>query len=1028
MKSLTRFLLKNNLFVHYLSLILVLLGVFSLFKIRREARPNVDFDRIAVSVYYNGAAAGDVEELVLKPIEDEIDGIDGIKEYRSTAFEGVGSMSISIDPDYAEKRQVIDEVQRAINKVNLPTDVEDPVITEIKASKINVYTFSLMSEGLTTLELREHAKNIMDEIKLKVLGVSTVEASGLKDLEYRISIKPEILKKNMITLSEIMNSLSNWNRVSPAGEIDQDKKTYSIRVDEQMKTVEDIKNHTVKSVDGSYVLKIKDLGDVKLQNKEVKQEYLVNGKTGVSISVYKQISADIIDVATGVDSFLKNYQFKEGLTYFTTWDDSKNIRNKLKTIVLNACFGLFLVLISLTLFVSTRLAFITAFGIPIAFLSGMASLYFLGMTLNSLVVLGMVVVLGMLIDDAIVVAENIYAHVEEGMAPHEAAIKGVSEVASPVIATVLTTVFAFLPIVFMDGVMGQFLRVIPIAVIVILSFSLFEALFILPTHCADFLKKIDQNKVDKLDVMGGLKKIYLNYVNWATSSKKSIGSVLLVFIIFIASTVFVVKKIKFELFPRTGISSLSVTSSFPLNTQIDKSLAFAKELNLALSESDVADDIFSFSTTVGSATIGGMSGVREQGSHLSSSTIRFVDDTDFVYREKEVLKKVKEIIKSVDDKYNNETLVSVPRPGPPTDSDIQLILYSRNFETSVKASDKVMEFLDKSEAISNLKSDLSEKVDYYRIKINKKNAIENGLSFDSISRAVFSGLYGVAATQTRVADDEVDIVVSLDKSENLNIADVNDLLFLNKFDSLVSLKSFAEVNLEKATPTIQRMDGKRSISIFADVLTEKSTPAVENNKLKEQLKILREEFPTVNFDVTGADLQRIEILRETGLFYTFSIFAIFIVISLSFTSLFFPLLVLFAVPFGLMGVVWALYLNNMPLSVMGLIGTVGLSGVVVNSSIILIQFFLEEIRRGVGLKNALLSACSRRFRPIVITSITTLLGLAPTIYSVAGKDPFIQPLVMSLGWGLLVSTILTLFVLPTLIYIILCKLPSFRED
>ena len=1028
MERLTRYLLKNTLFIHYLTIVLVLFGLFAIYKLRREARPNVNFDRIAITVPYNGSAASDVEELILKPIEKEIDGIDGIKEYRSTAFEGVGSMSIALDPNYPEKKQVINEVQRGVNQALLPKDAGSPKVLEIKASKINVYTFSLVGENVSALELRDQAKDLMNDIKFNVPGVSTVEASGLKDLEYRISIKPEVLKRSMVTLNEIMASLANWNRVSPAGEMDQNQKTYSIRLDEQMKTVDAIKEHTIKAIDGNYKLKVKDLGEVKLQNKEVKQEYLVNGKKGISILIYKQESADIVNVATGVSVFLENYKFKKNISYITTRNDSKNIQNSLKTIFLNALFGLALVLISLTLFVSTRLALITAIGIPVAFLGGLGALYLFGMTLNTLVVLGMVVVLGMLVDDAIVVAENIYSHVEDGLSPFEASVKGVVEVASPVIATVLTTIFAFLPIVFMDGIMGQFLRVIPIAVIVILVFSLFEALFILPIHCSDFLNPTKVHLKKGWDVMGKLKSKYISYVTWSINSKLSILSVLLSFLIFIVSTFFIVKKIKFELFPRRGIKSLSITSEFPLNTQLKESEIFTKEIFEALSASEeVKDDIFSFSTTIGAATIGGISGVREQGSHLSSSTIRFVDDTSFIYREQKVIKKIKQIIKSIDKKYSNKILISVPRPGPPVESDIELMISSRDFNKSVQSSEEIYEFLNKKKTITNLRSDFTNKVDYYHIAINKEQAIENGLSFTDISRTVFSGLYGIPATKTRIGDDEVDLTVSLDKSQGLGLKEVNNLLFLNKFDALVPLKSFASVNLKKTTPTIQRIDGKKAITIFGDVKAKASSPARENALLKEHLKGVKEKYPSVSFEVGGADLQRIELLKETGMFYGFSVVGIFIVISLSFISIGFPFLVLFAVPFGLIGVIWALFLHSMPLSIMGLIGVVGLSGVVVNSSIILIQFFLKELRKGIPLKEALITACSRRFRPIVITSITTLLGLAPTIYSIAGKDAFIQPLVLALGWGLFVSTFLTLCILPTLMYIILCKIPSFKS-
>ena len=528
--------------------------------------------------------------------------------------------------------------------------------------------------------------------------------------------------------------------------------------------------------------------------------------------------------------------------------------------------------------------------------------------------------------------------------------------------------------------------------------------------------------------MGKLKSKYISYVTWSINSKLSILSVLLSFLIFIVSTFFIVKKIKFELFPRRGIKSLLITSEFPLNTQLKESEIFTKEIFEALSASEeVKDDIFSFSTTIGAATIGGISGVREQGSHLSSSTIRFVDDTSFIYREQKVIKKIKQIIKSIDKKYSNKILISIPRPGPPVESDIELMISSRDFNKSVQSSEEIYEFLNKKKTITNLRSDFTNKVDYYHIAINKEQAIENGLSFTDISRTVFSGLYGIPATKTRIGDDEVDLTVSLDKSQGLGLKEVNNLLFLNKFDALVPLKSFASVNLKKTTPTIQRIDGKKAITIFADVKAKASSPARENALLKEHLKGVKERYPSVSFEVGGADLQRIELLKETGMFYGFSIVGIFIVISLSFISIGFPFLVLFAVPFGLIGVIWALFLHSMPLSLMGLIGVVGLSGVVVNSSIILIQFFLKELRKGIPLKEALIIACSRRFRPIVITSITTLLGLAPTIYSIAGKDAFIQPLVLALGWGLFVSTFLTLCILPTLMYIILCKIPSFKS-
>lgn len=1020
MKRATTFLLDHSLFIHYLTLVIFLMGSFAFFHMRREARPSVNFDRISVFVAYNGASATDVEELVLKPIEDEIEGIDGIEEYRSSAFEGIGQMSIKIDPDYPQKKDVIDEVQRAVSQASLPADVLDPVVNEIKASKITVYSFALMG-NVDPLTLRNEAKKLEDELK-NIEGVSQVDLNGLNKLEYRIEVLPKTLDDKILTLSEIMASLRNWNKVSPAGEVDSGEKNYPIRIDERLETAEDIENLTVRSNDAGIGLKIKDVASVKLQSKELKQEFLVNGKRAIALSVIKNESADIVSVVERVKTFLQDYKFSSSVEIATYYDDSIRIKNSLRSVFFNAMLGLVLVLVSLMLFVSTRLAFVTAIGMPVAFLGGVAVLYTMGMTLNSLVVLGMIVVLGMLVDDAIVVAENIYSHVERGLSPREAAVRGVSEVAAPVFATVLTTVFAFLPVAYMEGIMGQFLKVIPITVIVILLFSLFEALIILPSHAADFLKKKEEVVIEEKGVLKFIKKKYLSFLDWSLSSRLSKSLLLVVFLLFGGTTFFVAKNfVKFEMFPRAGIEFLTINSEFPVNTSKDKSKDLLEKMYVSLSESEVSEEIFSMSANIGQASKGGVSGSREQGSHLAQTVLRLTDDPTFVYREKDVVKKIKEIVNKTAEGARAKISISVPRMGPPIESDIQILVSSRDFSKSEKVVEEIVEELNNIEGAINIQSDLMNTIDYYRVKIDKALAAESGFQFSEISSAIFSAFYGIAATKTRIGDDEVDIVVSLDKKSRDSIEKLENLKFLNANRVLVPLRSFATIQKEKALPSVQRQDGKRAVSIFGDVDQKVSSNAEANKKLMAKLPEIRKKYPSVSIEVGGSESQRMETLKETGTLFLFSLVGIFIVISLSFNSLFFPFLVMFAIPFGLMGVVWALFLHNTPLSVMGLVGVVGLSGVVVNGSIILIQFLLEELRQQIPLKEAILIAAQRRFRPIVITSITTLLGLAPTIYSAGGKDPFIQPLALSLGWGLMVSTLLTLFVLPVLIYIFSCK-------
>jgi len=814
--KLTKFLLGRSLLIHYITIVIVALGLFALVKMRREARPAVNFDRIAVTVGYNGASATDVEELILKPIEDEIDAIDGIEEYRSTGFEGIASMSIKLDPDYPEKEDIVDEVQRAIDQVSLPEDASDPIVKEIKASKITVYSLALMGD-VPPLTLRTAAKKLERELK-KIEGVSTVDISGLEELEYRIQVKPDILNAKSVGIGEIMTTLRNWNRVSPGGEVDLKGKTFAIRLDEQLKTKESIENLTIRANDAGVGVKIKDIGTVNLQTKELKQEQLVNGKRGVSLSIKKAEAADIVTVVDSIKDFLKDYNFEDGIEPVVYYDDSVRIANSLKSVFLNAGLGLALVLISLMLFVSTRLALVTSIGMPIAFLGGVFTIFVLGMTLNSLVVLGMIVVLGMLVDDAIVVAENIYSYIERGETPRDAAVKGVAEVASPVLATVMTTVFAFLPVVYMEGVMGQFLKVIPITVIFILAFSLFEALIILPTHCAEILKqKKDADENQPNGPIERLREKYVAFVKWSIGSKVSLSMIVLSFVVLVGATAVVRKKVKFELFPRSGVEYLNISAEFPINTAKEKSKDFVQKLYAEFKKQDFFGDIFAMSSQVGSISKGGVSGSREQGSHLSQTTLRLTDDPDFVYREDEVVEKVKKTVELIAKETGAKASVGVPRRGPPTESDIQVLITSPNFAKSTEATDALVAYLKSQKENQNVQSDLMTQTQFYKVKIDKALAVESGLRFADISSTVFSAFYGAAATTTRVGEDEVDLVVSFDSQSRQDIKSLEEIKFNNARGVLVPLKSFAQIEMDSSTPSIQRLDGARAVSVFGDV-------------------------------------------------------------------------------------------------------------------------------------------------------------------------------------------------------------------
>jgi len=518
--------LKNTLFVHYITIIIVILGVMSLIKMQREARPNVNFNRVNIVAAYPGASPSDIEELVIDPIEDKISEVDGVEEYRSVSFQGAGSISVQIDDDYPDVTAVIDEVRRKVSEVRgLPAAVDDPVVSEVKAINIPILGMALYGD-LDPFDMKLEVEKMKDFLK-KLPGVQSVNYVGLEDLQLKVLANPKKLNKYDITLLEMISGLSAWSKERPGGVLENSDLSASVTVGKSYDNIDEIKNFVVRSNDSRQTVSLKNIADVSYDTEKSQVKNLYGGKNAALLTIVKKPFSDIVKTVDLVNEELASYKknLPEGLDYKLYNDQATRVRNRLSIVAQNAIFGLILVLILLIIFLDLRSAIVTSIGIPVAVCGGIAILYLLGNTMNSLLLVGLIIVLGMLVDDAIVVCENIYSYLEQGMKPVQAALKGTSEIATPVIATVLTTVFAFYPILFMEGIMGQFLSVIPLTVIVLLAASLFEALIILPVHAGEMMKVVKKKK----SFFSRLESIYGSYLRWSIKFKWLILIVLLIF-------------------------------------------------------------------------------------------------------------------------------------------------------------------------------------------------------------------------------------------------------------------------------------------------------------------------------------------------------------------------------------------------------------------------------------------------------------------------------------------------------------------
>ncbi len=1013
LKTFFSWLSDNTLFVHYLTIVIFMVGIYSFTKVQREARPNVDFNRVAISAVYPGASPQDIEELVVDPIEEKIEEVDGVEEYRSVSFNGAGSISVKIDDEYPEPRIVVDELRRKISEVNdLPQNVEDPLVTEIKASNIPVIRIALYGEA-TPYNFKLELEKLKDLLK-RVPGVQSVDDANLQELQLKVLTSPEKLNQYDITLIEMISSLSQWSRQKPGGLFESGSETVSMNVGEDYNELDKINNFVIRSNDSGKAVVLKDLASVGYDLEKTQVKTLFESKEAVILTIVKKPFSDIVSTVDRLKLTLSDYEKKlpDGLKLKEYTDQSILVRNRLSIVTSNALFGLALVLLVLMISLDWRSALVTSFGLPIAVIGGLTIVFFLGNTLNSLVIIGLVIVLGMLVDDATVVCENIYSYVEKGFPPKEAAVKGVSEIAVPVLASVMTTVFAFFPILFMKEIIGQFLRVIPLTVIAMLFMSLIEALIISPTHAAEIMKKSEVKKkngfIQKLEIK------YKKYIHWSIKNRFFI---LVFFTLFFALSIFQSKKLfeRFTLFPATGLEGLSVRLELPKNVPIEKTSLMTQNLieELKLVSESSFDSVYA---TIGQVTTGGNSGgSRQSGSHLSGITVVFISDASFYKTEDRIVKNIRAVTREFSEKEKVKASITLDRPGPPQGKPIQLEIASRDTKKGEMISEKLKSEFSKMKGVSSLETDLDGDTKKYRFTINNDLAVSEGVNPADIAQTVFAASTGSVAEEILKNNEKIEILVGVIPSEVESIDNIINLKVRNRNGQAVGLKAFVDVKEESGPSSIQRLNGLRTVTLFGEVDEEIISGRQANANIQPLITKLLNENPDVSINTGGGEKDRMNALLDTKRLYIIALILIFLIISLSFQSVLYPVLVVLTIPMGLCGVVWALRLHEQPLSVMGIIGVVGLSGVVVNTSILLLSFVQRGIQGGLSLNVALAEAGTKRLRAIMITTSTTLIGLFPTMYGLGGKDYFIQPIALVLGWGLLVATLLTLFGLPALV-------------
>jgi multidrug efflux pump subunit AcrB len=1036
---------KNSVASNLLMFALILGGLLFLPFIKQEVFPEFALDMVTVQVVYPGASPEESERALTKAIEENVRGVDGVKEVRSTSSEGVSFTTIELLLGTNSDRALSD-IKSAVDRItSFPEDAERPIVSVVA---IRNQVVSLVLHGnVGEMPLRQLAEQTRDEL-LADPRISTVELAGVRPYEINVEIPRDRLRAYGLTMDQVAQAIRAANVEVPAGGIKTEQGEILLRTKERRDFGQEFEEITILSrPDGSEV-KLGDLARVDDSFAETDQEASFNGEQAAMVRVYRVGEQTPIEVSNAVREYIENNEqnLPPGVKLAVWGDRSEMYRDRIDLLMRNARLGLILVLFSLGLFLEIRLAFWVTLGIPISFLGTLLVMPALGASINMISLFAFIVTLGIVVDDAIVVGEAVHKRRQDGMPLAKAAIVGTHDVAKPVIFSVLTTIVAFSPLLFVPGVMGKFFKQIPTVVIIVLLLSLVESLLVLPAHLghenpiARFVHRILRAMFgSRLGPIGWIyrgqqrfsgayERFILNY--FAPFLRRVVRHryvALAVGVAILMSSCGVVAggRIDFTFMPKIEMDVVFAQLVMPYGTPADKSkenmdrmVAAAKEvMEEAGGEAEISRGIFA---QTGAANFGGMgrgpAGVGGAvGSHISEVSLfmtrvdeRKIGAKEFAHRWRA----------KIGDVPGADTLKLSFTMGVSASAPISIELTHRDVSTLEKAAS---ELAGEMRAFNGVK-DIDDGVSLGKQQLNftlKPEARSLGITEVGLARQVRAAFFGSEASRQQRGRDEVRVYVRAPRNERSSLHDLDQLLLRTPQGGEVPLGMAATIDRGRAYTQIKRRDGKRVLAVEADVeegVTNANEVLAEIKK--DALPALMRRHPGLSYQLSGQQQQQAESLEAMKSGFKMALILMFALMAIPFRSYIQPIIIMIAIPFGMVGALIGHLIMGYDLSMLSMMGLVALSGVVVNDSLVLISAVNSFRASGMSVMESVVAGGARRFRPIMLTSITTFLGLAPMIFEKSMQARFLIPMALSLGFGVLFATFIILLLVPSLYMII----------
>ena len=1011
------YFIKNTRLNYMLLVFLAYMGYNAYANIPKEIFPDVELDKISVLGAYSGTSASVMDKMAVRDIEDELSNINGIDKTETTITPGAFAIILTLN-ESANKINTLSRVKDSISvtRQNLPSDMNEPIAKLLDKSR-SLIKLSLSSDTLSRGDLTVIAKEVKSKLS-KIKDISEVLIRGDSKEEVSIRIDSEAVLAYNLSHASLQKAISELSYIFPIGDIEQKGNFVYISTSNGKSSAPEWED-SILNIDGRFI-RLGDIAKVKVEYPQTDTLATFNNKPTITLKISKGDRGDSIALSKKLREYIKTQEKNyDGVEFYFYQDTSKPVEKRLSTITSNLLLGLILVFFSMYVLINLRIAIIVALGIPFSFIIGLLFIYYMGYSINIVSLLGALIVIGIVVDDAIVVSENIQRHIDEGMDNHDAAIAGVKEMMLPVTLATVSTIAAFLPIFMMNGEIALFIILIPITVVMILLGSLMESFLFLPLHAQEYLRK-SNNFIDWTPFQNHYEKTLSLLIHY----KKIF--VMMFLIIIPILTVITAKSMKFQFFPNFDGNYIYISGKLDINTPLEDTYKISREIESKMMEYSDEFSLKSISSVVGYRR--SLSGETQRNNSVFMVTMELYDreetnwinkyinpvlNMSFEFNNPENIRKkqtfelsplVKEIIKPYKEKYNMVELGAMEDKPGLIRSDIQINLSGSNDKALQDGVKKLEDELAKIENIKNVSDNIKYGKMEYKIKINSYGE-SLGLTESSVARVLSS--YFLEKRQATTFNNRGVMEI---KTQHSNKDNTNTLLDFNiaiAGDRYVKLTDIADIIEIRDYEKINKLNGNIIKTVYANVDKRHITPSEVLAVLESTLNELR--GSGIEVDLLGENEKKKQLQEDMKKSFILAMFLIFLTLLLIFSKIKYALMVMSVIPLSALGALLGHKLLGINLSMPSIIGILGLAGVVINDGIIMLDFL-----HGTHKSKEFFIRARLRLRPIVITSVTTFLGLFTLIFYATGQAVILQPIAISLGFGLIWGTVLNLLYLPTL--------------